>query len=79
MKLKIQYFAVFKDLAGSSEEAYEGSAKTPLDLYKELQAKYQFHLESTQLRVAINDQFQPWDAILQEGDKVTFIPPVSGG
>lgn len=31
------------------------------------------------VRLAVNWEYQPWDASLQDGDEIGFIPPVSGG
>jgi molybdopterin converting factor small subunit len=31
------------------------------------------------LKVAVNDEFRDWDAVLADGDRVVFIPPVAGG
>jgi molybdopterin converting factor small subunit len=31
------------------------------------------------MRVAINQQFASWDALLNSGDELAFLPPISGG
>jgi molybdopterin converting factor subunit 1 len=31
------------------------------------------------LAVAVNDEYASWDTVLEEGDRLSFIPPVSGG
>lgn len=30
-------------------------------------------------RLAVNQSFVAWDCLIEEGDEVAFIPPVSGG
>ena len=30
-------------------------------------------------RLAINWEYQPWEVLVQNGDELCFIPPVSGG
>ena len=30
-------------------------------------------------RLAVNQEYQPWDASLRDGDELGLIPPVSGG
>ncbi len=77
--LKIQYFALFREQAGRSEESVETTAATPTELYRELQARYPFKLAREQLKVAINTEFSDWNAPLRNGDTIVFIPPVAGG
>lgn len=77
--LRVQYFALFREQAGRSEEMLETPAATPGDLYRELQSRYPFKLAREQLKVAINDEFSGWDARLKNGDTIVFIPPVAGG
>ena len=77
--LTITYYAILREQRGLSEERLESDAATPGDLYEALRAEHGFSLNSQQLKVVINDAFQPWDALLQSGDHVVFIPPVAGG
>jgi molybdopterin converting factor subunit 1 len=79
MQLKIQYYALMREQAGRSEEAFETSAATPADLYGELAARYGFTLAREQLKVAVNSEFSAWSRPLAAGDAVVFIPPVAGG
>jgi molybdopterin converting factor subunit 1 len=78
-KINISYYAFLRDFANKSQETLETEAKTPKDLYQELKAKYDFNLCSSKLKVAINDEFCAMDMMLNDGDKVVFIPPVAGG
>lgn len=77
--LRVQYFALFREQAGRSEEVLDTPATTPGELYRELQARYPFKLAREQLKVAINDEFAGWDTRLKSGDTIVFIPPVAGG
>lgn len=77
--LRVQYYALFREQAGRSEETLDTSAATPGELYSELQARHPFSLAREQLKVAINADFREWDAPLTNGDTVVFIPPVAGG
>jgi molybdopterin converting factor small subunit len=74
-QIKVQYYAVFREQKGRSEETVETSAMTAGDLYAELGLK----LDPKLVRASINLQFQPMDAELSTGDTVVFIPPVAGG
>lgn len=77
--LKVQYYALFREQAGRSEELLDTSAATPEQLYRELQARHHFKLTQQQLKVAVNASFSDWLTPLQSGDTVVFIPPVAGG
>ena len=78
-RLRIQYYALFREQAARSEETLETNAATPGDLYRELQGRYPFKLAPEQLKVAINDEFATWDTPVANGDTIVFIPPVAGG
>jgi molybdenum cofactor guanylyltransferase len=79
MQIKVQYYAILREQAGRSEETVATAARTPLDLYAELQRRHPFSLGADSLRVAINAEFSDWSQPLAEGDAVVFIPPVAGG
>ncbi|MBI5150448.1 MAG: MoaD/ThiS family protein [Candidatus Omnitrophica bacterium] len=75
----VQYFAVLREERGRDEETLRTRARTARELYGELQRQYQFKLSSDSLRVAVNEQFSDWQSRLNSGDRVVFLPPVSGG
>ena len=76
----IQYFAQLKDAAKASGEVWTLEREdTPQSIYAKLKETHGFVLESSELRVAINDEFGSMTQTLSAGDKITFIPPVSGG
>src|SRR6185437_1289789 len=77
--IKVQYYALLREQAGRSEEALVTSARTPRELYEELQGRHPFSLAPEMLRVAINAEFGEWTQPLADGDAVVFIPPVAGG
>lgn len=77
--LRVQYFALFREQAGRSEEVLDTTASTPADLYAELRQRHPFTLAPDQLKVAVNADFSDWNARLAHGDTVVFIPPVAGG
>ena len=79
MQIKVQYYAILREQAGRSEETVATAARTPRDLYAELQRRHPFSLDADSLRVAINAEFSEWSRPLSEGDAVVFIPPVAGG
>jgi molybdenum cofactor guanylyltransferase len=79
LRIRIQYYALFREQAGRSEETLETNARTPAELYIELQSRYPFQLAASQLKVAVNTDFRDWHSPLNAGDTVVFIPPVAGG
>lgn len=79
LRLRVQYYALFREQAGRSEETLETTATTPAELYRELQSRYPFQLAPSQLKVAVNTDFRDWNARLAADDTVVFIPPVAGG
>lgn len=80
MKIHIQYFAIFRQQRGLSQEDKEISKNTSAKtLYNDLAKKNGFKLSVDSIRVAINDHFTSINEILRDGDHIVFIPPVSGG
>ena len=78
-RIHVQYFAAFRDQTGRDEETVETQARDPAGLYAELQVAHSLGLGADRLKVAINDEFASWDRLLQDGDRIVFIPPVAGG
>jgi len=78
IKLNIEYFAILREQAGLDSEQIETELTTPAELYAELTQRHGFP-EMTTVKVAINDEFGDWQAQLQDGDSIVFIPPVAGG
>lgn len=78
MRVRIDYFAFLRERAGRAHETLDTDAATPLELYRELRRHRQLP-SAKGLRVAVNDEFRNWDWLLEEGDRVVFIPPVAGG
>jgi molybdopterin converting factor subunit 1 len=77
--VRVRYFAILREQRGLDEETITTGASTAADLYEELRGLHRFTLPGDRLRVAINDEFEPWDTQLREADVVVFIPPVAGG
>ena len=75
----VQYFALLQEQRGCSDETVATTAATPRDLYEELAARHGFSLRADVLRVAVNDEFQRWNVLLRNNDRVVFLQPVAGG
>lgn len=75
--ITVLYFGILKDLAGCDRESVPVSAgMTVNDLLTRL-PKVQPYLKS--LAVSINQEFASREAVLNSGDEVGLLPPVSGG
>jgi molybdopterin synthase sulfur carrier subunit len=79
LRVQIGFFAVLREQAGTSAVDCMTSARTPAELYRELQADRGLKFPAELLRVAINERYVTMDIPLQDGDRVVFIPPVAGG
>jgi len=79
LHLKVRYFALLREQAGRAAEAVHTEARTPQQLYAQLQRERGLKLAPQFLRVAINDEFSDWQQPLSDGDTVVFLPPVAGG
>jgi len=77
--VSVHYFAVLREQRGLAREQLVTAAADPAALYEELRGKHGFTLPAERLRVAVNEEFAPWDAVLRDGDTLVFIPPVAGG
>jgi molybdopterin converting factor subunit 1 len=77
--LRIQFFAVLREQAGRSTLDLLTNARTPAEVYAELQARHGLQFPPALLRVAINGRYAAFDAAIEPGDHVVFIPPVAGG
>ena len=81
MTVTVRLFAALRDAADIEECCIElPSRSRGLDAKAILAERYprlQGLLGST--RLALNLEYQPWDARLHEGDELSLIPPVSGG
>lgn len=77
-RIQVEYFAILREHAGRGGEQLETGAATLAELFRELEARYQFP-RLPNLKVAVNDEFADWQRPLADGDSVVFIPPVAGG
>ena len=76
--VRIEYFASLREHVGRAQEEIQSTATTVAELYAELDRRYAFPALG-RVKVAVNDEFRDWQAPLQDGDFVVFIPPVAGG
>lgn len=77
--VRVEYFATLKEQRGCSEETIVTDAGTPRELYETLKEQHGFNVPHEVLRVAVNDAVVAWNHRLSDGDRLVFLPPVSGG
>lgn len=74
----ILFFAHLKDAVGEESIRMDVSGKKVSEV-KELIAK-EYQLGKLDMAMtAINEEFSTDDEVIQPGDEIAFIPPVSGG
>ena len=80
MTITIKLFAAYRELLGASELSIAPrTGLTVADLYREIvDDKASDGLRNSTL-FAINEAYVPPDTVVNDGDRVAFIPPVSGG
>lgn len=79
MKITIRYFALLREERGCGQETLERESSTVEELYLSLRSQHGFRLEPGQIRFAVGTAYVDPKTVLQDGDEVTFLPPVSGG
>ena len=79
MKIKVRYFALFREQVGVESETIGWSGGTAAELFQELVEKHAALMPEAAALVAVNDEMAGWETPLSEGDEVLFFPPVAGG
>lgn len=75
---KVLFFAHLRDAVGEEFLRLDAGGKTVAELKAELMGKYDLPRLET-VMTAINEEFASNDEVIQDGDEIAFIPPVSGG
>ena len=74
---KVLFFAHLRDAVGQESIEYNANGITVLDLKQQISEKYDLKVDN--VMVSINEEFAANDDIIQDGETIAFIPPVSGG
>ncbi len=79
MKIKVKYFAFFKEATGISEEIIEVNNGKNMGYLLEIITK-KYNLESNgNMIISLNHEYTKEDVRLNEGDEVAIMMPSSGG
>jgi molybdopterin converting factor small subunit len=79
VKVRVDYYAYFRDKRGLSSEEVETEATTLAEFYCELAERHGFKLPLSSVRVVVGSEFVHMGAKLTPENAVSFIPPVAGG
>lgn len=81
MKIRLLYFAVLRDIAGTSAAEMDlPSGTSAMDVWQRLRAQHR-ELAGYQRPplIAVNEEYVAPEQVLRDGDELAFIPPVAGG
>ena len=81
MRVRVLYFASFREAAGRDEELREIADRAPVsELWRVLAREVPLFARFPAMPPAtVNRAYAEPEALLQEGDEVAFLPPVAGG
>jgi molybdopterin converting factor subunit 1 len=81
MKVRVKFFAILRERAGTAEAMKELAAgSTVSDLWQALRKDYpKLDVRGIRLLYAVNQNYVTLEHKLADQDEVVFIPPVSGG
>ena len=79
IQIQVVYFAKLRELTGLDQETFSISkGANPSDVLASITERHQIDIGSN-FKIAVNDAFSDWDIMLNDGDRLVFIPPVTGG
>jgi molybdopterin converting factor subunit 1 len=79
MKVKVRYFALFREQAGCASEAVDFPGGTAKELFQMMTEKHPSLSTQAAALVAVNDDMSAWEQAINDNDEVLFFPPVAGG
>ena len=80
MKIRVMYFASFRELTGLADEAVELPEGSRVKLFMEtIKTLHEPLRGEGRMLVAVNGKFAKTGLVLRRGDVVALFPPVSGG
>ena len=79
IKIQVIYFAILRELTGLDKETFSiKQGNKPGDVLTSINERHKIDL-GINFKIAVNDEFSDWDIELNDGDRLVFIPPVTGG
>ena len=79
IKIQVIYFAILRELTGLDKETFSiKQGNKPGDVLTSINERHEIDA-GINFKIAVNDEFSDWDIELNDGDRLVFIPPVTGG
>jgi molybdopterin converting factor subunit 1 len=81
LRVRLLFFAVLRDIAGTSDEVVElADGTTAGDVWQRLRSEHPALRDYAQPpMIAVNESYARAEEMLHDGDELVFIPPVAGG
>jgi len=89
MRIKVRYFARFRELTGIGEEKIElpegSKVRDLIEKIKELYPKFKDEIfgedydDNAEVNISRNGRYASFEEELEDGDIVALFPPTSGG
>jgi molybdopterin converting factor subunit 1 len=79
MRVRVLYFGVLKDLFGRGEAVMEVAEGASVGELVEVHRGLAPAAVWGSIAVAVNQEYAKGGVVLQEGDELALLPPVSGG
>jgi molybdopterin converting factor subunit 1 len=81
MKIKVLYFASYREIVGHSNETIELDDNSSLNkLKKQINIKHPNLKDHWDVAlISVNKAYSNHNVILKDGDEVALLPPISGG
>ena len=81
MRIRVRYFAAFREIVGQGEESLIVPDESRIGDIRNLLLTHYPQLQAVMERAlcAINHRYVPVNTVLQENDELVFIPPTGGG
>ena len=78
-KIVLHFYASLREEARCSSVEVNTEASNMTELFLEMNARFNFSIDQKNMRFAKNHQLVERGALVNDGDQIVFIPPVSGG
>lgn len=80
MRIRLVAYGIARDILGTRERELEVTEGTLIaDLKSQLTSEFSAFEKLNSLAFAVNEEYASDGYVLQDGDEVVIIPPVSGG